>query len=85
MGSDRSYWIYSLLFFLQVRRLIYITFISKAFSFSWIYRCYVGTCSNREKLDMVHIQQEAIPPIRLEQTAVVALCDKRLRARNVAK
>jgi hypothetical protein len=32
---------------------------------------------------MAHIQQEGI---RLEQTAVVALCDKRLiRARNVAK
>jgi hypothetical protein len=43
---------------------------------------YLLAVKNGQVADVIHIQQEAT---RLQQMAVLALCDKWLRARNIAK
>lgn len=48
----------------------------------WLKAAYLLAVKNGQITDVIHIQQEAN---RLQQTAVLALCDKWLRARNVAK
>lgn len=48
----------------------------------WLKAAYLLAVRNGQKADVIHIQQEAT---RLQQVAVLALCDKWLRARNVPK
>lgn len=48
----------------------------------WLKAAYLLAVKNGQITDVIHIQQEAA---RLQQTAVLALCDKWLRARNIAK
>lgn len=48
----------------------------------WLKAAYLLAVKNGLVADVIHIQQEAT---RLEQTAVLTLCDKWLRARNLAK
>lgn len=48
----------------------------------WLKAAYLLAVKNGQITEVIHIQQEAT---RLQQTAVLTLCDKWLRARNAAK
>lgn len=48
----------------------------------WLKAAYLLAVKNGSVTDVISIQQEAV---RLEQSAVLALCDKWLRVRNVAR
>lgn len=48
----------------------------------WLKAAYLLAVKNSQVADVIHIKQEAT---RLQQMPVLALCDKWLRARNVAK
>lgn len=48
----------------------------------WLKAAYLLAVKSGQVADVIHIQQEAT---RLQQTAVLTLCDKWLRVRNVAK
>lgn len=48
----------------------------------WLKAAYLLAVKNGQIADVIHIQQEAT---RLQQTAVLTLCDKWLRARNATK